>query len=169
MVENEYADPESLALELQPLLEMWRERSLTLGRQPLPDDIVPVITRRWLRHIALIVPGTRAGFAIRTCGYDLIRRFGRLAEGHRVSKLAPGIGRPLGRTLRLVMKAREPVVWRPAVWLGRAPIHFSELILPLSEDAQTAGLLLLAAMEERRPRPKRQPEPDLRVADWDRD
>ena len=168
MVENEPVSHDSLTPELWPLLQLWRGKNLMLGRLPCPDDIVPTNTR-WLRHVARIVPGKHADFMIQTFGFDLIRRFGRFAGGDRVSSLAPGIRQGLGRMLLLAMRKREPVVWRPAVLLGRDAIHFSELILPLSEDRQGVALLLLAAMEEPRPRPKPPSEPEFYVPDWERD
>ncbi|HEY4940211.1 MAG TPA: hypothetical protein VII56_02190 [Rhizomicrobium sp.] len=169
MVETEPVDPESLAPELWPLLEMWRSECRLKGRLLRPGEIVPNIRGRWLRLVALIAPGARAGFVIETCGFDLIRRFGRLAGGHRVASLAPGIRQGLGRKLRLAARTRGPVVWRPAVLLGRDPIYFSELILPLSEDGETICQLLLIAREERRPRRIAPPPPEMYEPDWEHD
>jgi hypothetical protein len=169
MVETESLDPESLAPELWPLLEMWRSQCRHKGRLLRPDEIVPNIQGRWLRLVASIAPGRRTGFEIEACGFDLIRRFGRLADGHRVASLAPGIRDSLGAKLRLASRTRWAVVWRPTVRLGRDPIRFNELILPLSEDGETIALLLLIAQEERRPKPKPPPAPEMYEPDWEHD
>ena len=158
-----------LAPEFGPLLQSWRSQRDLKGRLLRPGEIVPAITGRWLRHAAQIVPGRRAGFLIETCGFDLIRRFGRLADGHRVSALAPGIRQDLGRKLLLAMRTRGPVVWRPAILLGRDPIHFNEMILPLSEDGETICLLLLTALEQRPPKQRPPPEPEFYKPDWEHD
>jgi hypothetical protein len=159
MVENESLPGDALTSELWPLLQLWRSKSLMLGRMPQPGEIVSVLVPRWRRHAALIEPGARAGFVVRSCGFDLIRRFGRLAEGLRVSTLAPGIRQGLARMLLLALRRRGPVVWRPVVMLGRDPIRFGEMILPLSADGEGIDVLLLMALEERRVRVA-PPEPE---------
>jgi hypothetical protein len=171
MVENESLPDDALTSELWLLLQLWRSKSLMLGRLPQPGEIVPVLAKRWLRHAALIEPGARAGFVFRSCGFDLIRRFGRLAHGHRVSALAPGIRQGLSRMLLLALRRRGPVVWRPAVMLGRDPIRFGEVILPLSRDGQGIDVLLLLALEERRVRVVTAPEPEAEryLPDWEHD
>ncbi len=169
MVENESLPDDALTPELWPLLQLCRSKSLMLGRLPQPTEIVPVLAKRWLRHAALIEPGARSGFVFRSCGFDLIRRFGRLAEGHRVSALAPGIRQGLARMLLLALRRRGPVVWRPAVRLGRDPIRFSEVILPLSADGKGIDVLLLMALEERRVRPPAPPPEPEYLPDWEHD
>jgi hypothetical protein len=166
MVEIDHNDLETLAPQLWVLLQHWRSKVLTHSRTPRPDEITPPTSGRWVHQIATIVPDPRAGFVIATCGINLIRRFGRLAGGHRVSALAAGIRQPLARKLLTIRRAQRPIVWRPTIFLGRTPITFTELILPLSDDAQTVSLIYLIALEEIRPKPKPLPEPDFFVPDW---
>jgi hypothetical protein len=169
MVEIDPNDLEALAPQLWILLQHWRSKALTHSRLPSPSEVTPPISGRWSHQVATIIPDPRAGFMIATCGLHLIRRFGRLAGGDRVSTLAPGIRQPLARKLLTIRRKPRPVVWRPTILLGRNPITFTELILPLSGDAETVSLIYLIAIEEQRARPKPPPEPKFYVPDWEQD
>ncbi len=169
MVENEPAPADSLPPELWMLLQAWRERREALGRMPLTTEIAPSIPSGWRHKTARIVPDRRVGFLVASCGFGLIRRFGRLPEGDHLGALAPDIRQPLERKLLSVLRRHEPILWRLAITLGRDPIHFNEIILPLSDGHEGIGPLLLAAAEEQRPRPKRPSPPDSSLPEWEQD
>jgi hypothetical protein len=165
MVEYDPGAAAGIAPELQDLLVLWQTlRQERGGAPPRSEAILANLRAKHLAEAALIVPGRRAGFVIETCGFDLIRRFGRYAAGHRVSALASGIREDLSRKLVLAMRKGEAVAARPRVAFGRVAVPFDEVFLPLARG--TGGgvdLVLLYARESWVPPPKRGRE---RVEDW---
>ena len=148
MTENEWMLDAPLIPELRSLLALWRSRREP-DRCPRLPDVTPGIDDSWLAHTAVVMRMPTQGFVIATCGYALIRRFGRMAAGAPVSTLARGIGHELDSRLLETLCDRQAVVWCPVIALGRARARFSEVILPLSIDGKRIDLFLLAAFEQR--------------------
>ena|ERR1700761_2038808 len=134
---------------LAALLALWQQR---YGCAPLTGRSLfhPPELRRWTRHLVW-VEAEGDIFRLRNFGVDLIRRFGRLAEGEAVDDLAPDIATGLREILWRTVANAAPAVGIASVPLGRQAAIFCELVLPLAASGGRIDLLLLASYERDAP------------------
>lgn len=139
-----------LVPQLVSLLEYWRKR---YGVQELPER--PHFSERqfepWARHVAWIELTRDDSLLIRTFGMELIRRYGRQAQGEAVDDLAVDIASSLREVIWRVVTTRAPVESTASVALGHKPAVFAELGLPMSRVDRRVNLILIASYEVSRP------------------
>ena len=166
MVEADSAIAGALPDELRVLLAHWNARAALAPRGvPHPDAVLPHIRDVWLNHLAIFEPCARSGYIVTRCGFALIRRFGRMATGHRVDALAGGIRQELSARLLRARLARRAAAGEGAIAFGLAVMRFAEIVLPLSDDGVQVSRLALFAREVS----WRWPGAPDGVPDWERD
>jgi hypothetical protein len=130
--------------KLLDLLRLWND---TRGDRPMPSRAELDVTalKPWLGNLALIdvLGDDRARF--RLCGTNLRVRFGGEMTGRVVTSLDPEIGQSFRDCLLRACRTGIPAEATHERIIGRIPAAFSELCLPLSEDAVHVHTLLFAS------------------------
>lgn len=146
MVAGYGESPPKLVPPLEALHELWRQ---CYGTQALParPRLDAAALERWKRHVAWIEVTGKEQFRVGSFGIELIRRFGREATNNLVDDLAFDIAASLSEKLLKAVATAAPVIGRASVQFGHYPANFSELVLPLSGEANRVTRLLFAAYE----------------------
>ncbi len=130
--------------KLLDLLRLWND---TRGGRPMPSRTALSVTvlKPWLGHLALIDVSGNGTAVFRLCGTNLRVRFGGEMTGRDVTSLDPEIGQSFRDCLLRACRTGNPAEATHERIIGRIPTAFSELCLPLSEDAVHVHTLLFAS------------------------
>ena len=147
-------DPSRLANPTLAFLKDYWEHKRRDRSMPARADIKPSEMKQHLGWVVLVdaLPGF-GDFRHRTIGTRVTGYFAPDATGKTISELFAGHGEAVVKGLLAPYRkaARDKVVvhaWGAADWLGRAFLDFDSLYLPLSDDGETANMVLSAVTFE---------------------
>jgi hypothetical protein len=137
--------PEQKLLELKSLWDKKRgERTMPQRAQFSTQDL-----RAWYGNLSLIDIPSRT---IRLCGTNLISRFGCDATGRNIADLDQLVVASIESYIRCARATKSSNISIYDCIVEGMHLRFQELILPLSNDAMEATMILLGSYEiERRP------------------
>jgi hypothetical protein len=130
--------------KLRDLLALWTDKCA--GRaMPSRADLAVSALKPWLGNLALIDIQGDGGAVFRLCGTNLHARFGGEMTRRDVSELSPAIGESFCACLEWACSSKTPTEAIHERVINGVPATFSELHLPLSDDAIHVHTLLFAS------------------------
>lgn len=130
--------------KLRDLLALWNDKR---GDRPMPSrsELAVAALKPWLGNLALIDISGDGGAVFRLCGTNLHARFGGEVTRRDVAELSPAIGESFRACLEWVCRSQTPTECIHERVINGVPAAFSELHLPLSDDATHVHTLLFAS------------------------
>ncbi|MGH9806517.1 MAG: PAS domain-containing protein [Terriglobia bacterium] len=130
--------------KLRDLLALWNDKRA--GRaMPSRANLGVATLKPWLGNLALIDIKNDGGAVFRLCGTNLHARFGGEMTRLDVCELSPAIGESFRACLEWVCRSQTPTQATHERVIDGVPAAFSELHLPLSDDAIRVRTLLFAS------------------------
>lgn len=130
--------------KLRDLLALWNEKR---GFRAMPSraDLGVTALKPWLGNLALIDVSGEGEAVFRLCGTNLHARFGGEVTRRDVTALGPEIGESFCACLEWACRSQTPTESTHERVINGVPVAFSELHLPLSDDATHVHTLLFAS------------------------
>ena len=130
--------------KLRDLLALWHDKRGTRA-MPARADLGVTALKPWLGNLALVDIQDDGRGVFRLCGTNLHARFGGEMTRRDVCELSPAIGDSFRACLEWACRSQTPTESTHERVIDGVSAAFSELHLPLSDDATHVHTLLFAS------------------------